>query len=334
MVRTLAAVATACRAADADPAGAAPGILAARELPSSWPLLSATKPAVQVDTALPLRRKGVSRAVADDAGRAVDLLFRLHPTPAGHPWPATARHSTGGTATSAASRSWSCSTRASDWVRRRRIATTRARTTKFAHRRASTVRDLVAEAIRDGVHEVVLDDQLVDDCSVGRLDVHRLPASVELSVFLTAHSRTAVDRGDYLLVVGPNLGGQEAGRGLGRFADLIGAEAQEFLAEVVAAEADVRSTEPVVTELVYRPLRARSANVAVRPVTRGYELPVGVAPTLPPDRVVHVDELSVGITDDRFCLWWIEWTARLILTAGHMLNHAASSHACARRWSS
>ena len=158
----------------------------------------------------------------------------------------------------------------------------------------------------------------------------RLPPSVELSVFVAARSRTAVDCGEYLLVVGPNLGAQAAGRGLGRFADLIGPDASDALAEAAAAEADLHAAESgaVVAELVYRPLRARSANVAVRPLVREYELPVGVAPTVPPHRVVHVDELSVGLQDGRFQVWWDAVDRPLVLTSGHMLNSAAAPAVC------
>ena len=42
-----------------------------------------------------------------------------------------------------------------------------------------------------------------------------------------------MDRGDYTLVVDPNLGAQAAGRGLGRFTDLFGPPALNLLRKVV-----------------------------------------------------------------------------------------------------
>ena len=177
---------------------------------------------------------------------------------------------------------------------------------------------------------MVLDDRLVERLTTWVPEAGRLPPSVELSVFVAARSRTAVDCGEYLLVVGPNLGAQAAGRGLGRFADLIGPDASEALAEAAGGEAELHAAESgaVVAELVYRPLRARSANVAVRPLVRKYELPVGVAPTVPPHRVVHVDELSVGLQDGRFQVWWDAVDRPLVLTSGHMLNSAAAPAVC------
>ena len=37
--------------------------------------------ALQVDSALPLLGTGVTRQIADDVSGAVDVLFRLHPSP-------------------------------------------------------------------------------------------------------------------------------------------------------------------------------------------------------------------------------------------------------------
>ncbi|MFG1626042.1 lantibiotic dehydratase [Kribbella sp. NPDC049227] len=323
-VKQLIEVGAACRRVDL-----ADGTTATAALGDARAVLAAIQDRgadLQVDTGLPLSRTGVGMAVADDVCRAADLLFRLHPNPG---WTPLAGY------------------RAA--FRRRYGADGRVRLLELldprfglglpsAHRgdgesggsggRVEVLRELAAAAIRDGSREVVLDEELIERLSGGVVDAERLPVSVELSVFVAASNRAAIDQGDYLLVVGPNLGAQEAGRGLGRFADLLGAEARELLDEVAAQEAAVRSGDEVVAEMVYRPLRARTANVAVRPMVREYELPVGVAPTLPPDRVVQVDELSVGLVDGRFRVWWDAVDRPLVLTAGHMLNPAAAPPVC------
>ena len=53
-------------------------------------------------------------------------------------------------------------------------------------------------------------------------------------------------------MVGPNLGGQAAGRGLGRFADLLGADARDLL-ERVAGPRTSCTADGVSAELVYLP---------------------------------------------------------------------------------
>ena len=307
----LAAIGDACRAVDADDPATA-----LREVRS---LVD-----VQLDTRLPLAGTGITRTVADDASRAVETLFRLHPNPGAR----------------------ALSGYAAAFHRRygdRRVPLLELLDPRFglgqpsAHpptqqhshstsQRDATLRALATAAIRDGGTEVVLDDALVERLAGGPLDADRLPPSVELSVFVAAADRAAVDRGDYLLVVGPNLGAQAAGRGLGRFADMIGPDAHDALVESAAAEPHDPSA--IVAELVYRPLRARSGNVAVRPLVREYELPVGVPPTAPPHRVVHVDELSVGMRDGLFQVWWDTVDRPLVLTSGTMLNPGAAPGVC------
>ncbi|MEV0825089.1 lantibiotic dehydratase [Nonomuraea rubra] len=347
-------IGAACRAVDAatDPVEATAALAAARallgetvppDLATAAPSAVRAAPAglssradVQLDTALPLSGTGVTRAIADDVGQAVDVLFRLHP--------GRARDPLAGYRARFHRR----------YGEHRRVRLLELLDPRFglgplqAHqgehdgghrtdpeavrRRSVTLRNLVATAMREGLSEVMLDDTLLERLSSGVPEPARLPSSIELSVFVGARSRAAVDRGDYLLVVGPNLGGQAAGRGLGRFAGLIGTAASNLLAEAAEAVNDVEAVEDaeaaVVAELVYRPLRARSANVAVRPLVGEYELPVGVAPTLPPDRVVHADELSVGLADERFQVWWDTVDRPLTLTSGHMLNPAAAPPVC------
>jgi thiopeptide-type bacteriocin biosynthesis protein len=285
---------------------------------------------LQVDSALSFAGSGLARSVARDAATAVDLLFRLHPDPLADPLAGyrSAFHQRYGD---------------------RRVGLLELLDPRFglgppsrylgatwdhprSGERTATLQELVAESIRNECAEVELDDALVDRLSTWTPARAALPPSVELSAFLVASSRRAVDCGRYLLVIGPNLGAQAAGRGLGRFADLLGPCATGFLTAAADAEQAVIGAagpaDPVVAELVYRPLRARSANVAVRPVVRRHELPVGVAPTLPPDRVVGVDEVSVAVQDGRFGLWWDREDRPLLLAEGHMLNPGGAPPLC------
>jgi lantibiotic biosynthesis protein len=292
-----------------------------RELAES---LGAGQPAgrrdtLQVDSALPLLAAGVSRQIAEEAAGAVDILLRLHPAPHAE--------------------------RLADYRaafhRRygndRRVPLPELLDPRFGlgppgHRtehppargarqaRAELLQRLVAASIRDGCAELLLGPDLIDALATWSPDRGRITPSLELSVFVAARSAAAVDGGDYRLVIGPNLGAEAAGRGLGRFADLLGAPAHALLQEA----ADAESAGPgLVAELVCWPTQDRSANVAIRPLVRPYEVPVGVAPSLPADSVVHVDELSVMLRDGWLRLCWGRAGSELRLTAGHMLNPAA-----------
>jgi thiopeptide-type bacteriocin biosynthesis protein len=284
--------------------------------------------ALQVDAALPLLSSGITRQIAADVTGAVDVLLRLHPAP-----------SAGALVSYRAA-----------FHRRygadRRVPLLELLDPRFGlgppggsehpaeppvsaaagPSRAALLQSLLASSIRDECGEVTLDQDLIERLSTWVPDPQRLVPSLELSVFVAARSRTAIDRGDYRLVVGPNLGAGAAGRGLGRFADLLGTGAHELLHEAADAEAD-ESGRPI-AELVYRPVRARAANVAIRPLVRSFELPVGVAPSLPPDAVIGMDELSVMLRDGRLRVWWERAGCEVSLAAGHMLNAAAAPPLC------
>jgi thiopeptide-type bacteriocin biosynthesis protein len=283
--------------------------------------------ALQVDSALPLLGTGITRQIADDVSSAVDVLLRLHPSPLSE--------------TLASYRS-AFHRRYGDGRRVPLLELLDPRFglgppgsgehARYPHgapgagaQRAGLLQSMLAASIRDGYGEVTLDQDLIEQLSTWTPDPQRLAPSLELSVFVAAPCRAAVDRGDYRLVVGPNLGAAAAGRGLGRFADLLGTPACELLQEAADAE---QAVSGLIAELVYRPVRARAANVAVRPLVRSFELPVGVAPSLPPEAVIRMDELSVLLRDDRLRVWWERAGCELSLAAGHMLNAAASPQLC------
>ncbi|GAB3258588.1 lantibiotic dehydratase [Kineosporia babensis] len=304
----LSGLATACRAVDP----AIPASLA--DLRRLLPTLQAGPADVQVDSALPLSG-GITRRLADDATQAAELLLRLDPDQHDDPLSGyrSAFHTRYGRR---------CVPLLELLDPRTGLG---APGGSHNHRSTHTqvLTDLAAAAIRTGRTEVELTDDLLDQLAPEPAS-ERLPVSLELSLFVAAADREALDRGDYLLSIGPNLGGQAAGRGLGRFADLLGSEAVDLLTEAACAEQALQP-DAVVAELVYRPVRERSANVAVRPVVREYEIPVGVPASLPPERVLHVDELSVALVGGRFQLWSQRLQRPVVPAWNHMLNPSAAS---------
>ena len=315
---------------------------------------------LQVDSALPLAAGAVGRSVAADAALAVDLLLRMHPAPGGprhlsayrsaflrrygparrvpllelldprfglgplERW--SAAGGAGGPAHGGAVRG--PYGRGADGGQPAGAAIGGAAANRHAAaERADRLWELATRPPDGDLREAVLTDDDVRALSLWRPDPRLLAPSVELSAFVLATSAAAVDRGDYLLMVGPNLGAQEAGRGLGRFADLLGAASVGLLRQIIDLEEDRRGGVPA-AELVYLPRHHRSANVAVREPLRGLEIPVGVSPGVDGDRVVAADELSVLVRDGRLRVWWERAGREIAITAGHMLNAAAAPEVC------
>ena len=281
---------------------------------------------VQVDTALPLAGV-ISRRVGDAAVAAVELLLRMGPASV-----------TGGL--DGYRRAFS-----SRYGADREIALLElldperglgppsnygsgpAVDTQAEAARRAWLRMTAAEALRTRQLAVRLEEPDVARLADAGPPPDRAPISVDLSCFVLAGSAEDIDRGDFRLLIGPNLGAQAAGRTLGRFADLLGSEGSRAAVEVAAA---VRDRQPgrLHAELVYLPRRPRAANVAVRPQLHDHELMVSTSPGVDPQQAIPLSEVRVGIRGDRFYLRWPDAAGDLVVHAGHMLNPRGAPEAC------
>ncbi|MEU8398988.1 lantibiotic dehydratase [Nonomuraea sp. NPDC048892] len=285
---------------------------------------------LQTDLALPLSGTGLSRRIGAKAAVAAELLLRLSPYPAGPPHLDAYRRAfearygagrevpllelvdpdfglgnpvDGGGAPAPAARHRPPSGLAADASRDRLLL------------------DLAANACRDRLSVVELDDDLLERLQTWTPAAASAPPTLDLAVLVAAAGAEAVDRGDFLLVVGPNLGANAAGRTLGRFADLLGAPAKTAMAQ--AAEAESRHAPGrLLAEVVYTPARARSGNVAVRRCGHRHEIRFGPATGIAQEWIVPTGELVVGLRDGRFTVRWPARDMEVIATQCHMLNPA------------
>jgi thiopeptide-type bacteriocin biosynthesis protein len=194
--------------------------------------------------------------------------------------------------------------------------------------RAQLLQHLALEAIREGRLAVELDEPKVRRLQLrNEMAQDRLPTSLDLNVFVLARSASAVDAGQFRLLIGPNLGANAAGRNLGRFAHLLGPDALAALQRSARRE---ESLDPgcITAEIVYLPRRFRSANVVVRPAVRDYEVIRGVSAGVDPERVIPFNELAVGVHDGRLYVRWVREDAEVRFCGGHMLNALQAPAEC------
>jgi thiopeptide-type bacteriocin biosynthesis protein len=286
--------------------------------------------ASQVDTALTLKGSGLTRAVAREAVRAAELLLRMTPLPAGP------SHLEG----------------------YRRLFVTRYGTEREvpilelldpnfglgppspqlhgggyggdprkAAVRQQTLYDLAITALAERNLVVELDEKTLARLESWAPSSLTAPESLDLSLFVVAASAADVDAGRFQVVVGPNLGASAAGRNLGRFAPLFEDKAAAALEQVGRTEL-AHHPDKLWAELVYLPRRFRSANVAIRPHPRRYEIVLGTTAGLDRDRVIPLDELVVGVRNGRFYLRWPARDADVVGCAGHMLNNMQAPDVC------
>jgi thiopeptide-type bacteriocin biosynthesis protein len=186
--------------------------------------------------------------------------------------------------------------------------------------RAAGLVDLALSAIRDNQHVVELTDAKIEALQRSAPPALAAPISLDLSAFVVSTSAQAVDRGDFLVVVGPNLGASSAGRSLGRFADLLAPHGPAALRRLGDAECRADPGASLAAEVVYMPTSHRSANVVVRPAAHDHEIVFDCLPGLPEHQVISLDDILVGVRDDHFYLWSRSLGSRIRPTARHMLN--------------
>ena len=151
--------------------------------------------------------------------------------------------------------------------------------------RATTLTDIALAAVRNRECVVDLTDATVAALQTWEPSAATAPISLELSAFVVSESAQAVDRGDFAIVVGPNLGASSAGRSLGRFADLLAPRGVTALRQLGDAEYRARPGAGLPVEVVYLPENHRSANVAVRAVAHEREIVFDGPAGVPADRV-------------------------------------------------
>ncbi|MFF4381713.1 lantibiotic dehydratase [Kitasatospora sp. NPDC001547] len=289
-------------------------------------------PALQSDLARPVGGERLAAGVGEECARAVELLLRLSPQPLGGP--ELAAHRAAFVQRYGDDRQVPLLELLDERTGIGPLAHAHgarpAPTPEAAARRANTLTDLALGALRDGRRVVELTDALLADLQ--SLDAAAAPGcaplSLELSAFVAAASRRAVDRGDFLLVVGPNLGASSAGRSLGRFADLLAPQGPAALRALTEAEDRARPGTAPAAEVVYLPASHRMANVVVRPAVTGHEIVLDVPAGVNAEHTLTPDDILVSVHDDRYRLRSRRLGTELRPTTRHMLNPHQAPAVC------
>src|SRR5581483_441899 len=186
---------------------------------------------------------------------------------------------------------------------------------------------LMQDALNNRSLEVELDDAHLATLETWSPRLERAPRSLEIYLQIQASSREAMDRGEFCAVVSPNPGAPSGGRSFGRFADLLGEPALQALQNLLRHE-EALEPDCVFAELSYQHSHARTSNVALRPWLRPYEIAVGVAPSGPAERVLLLQDLMVGVREERFYLRSQRLNKQVIVSQLHMLNFSQAPHVC------
>lgn len=283
---------------------------------------------LQVDSAVELADDHVSRAVGEEVARAAELLLRLSPHPRGPAHLATYRrlfvHRYGAQREvpllELLDSSFGLGPLPSDMP-----AAPASLDPEKARQRAQALQELATNALHERTRSVDLDDAMIERLETW--DAHsRAPWSLDLYVSLAARSKEHVQSGDFAVVVEPNVGAMTAGRALGRFADFV-AGSKEALRHLAMRE-EASRPDVLFAEIAYQPRALRLGNVSIRPHARAHEIAVGVSSGRDAAHTIPLDELVVGVHEDRFRVRWTANGREVVPTAGHMLRSIRGPAVC------
>lgn len=192
--------------------------------------------------------------------------------------------------------------------------------------RDHVLQELVADAINAHQREVELSEETLQRLTCWSPDREQAPRSLEIYLQIHARSCEALDRGEWSAVV--NQGGpMSAGRTFGRFFDILDQSTVQKL-HALAEQEEALVPDALFAELSYLPRGARTANVAIRPAVRAYEINVGTTPSVPPDRTLSLNDLVVGMRDGRFILRSQRLGKQVIVCQTHMLTVSRAPNVC------
>jgi lantibiotic biosynthesis protein len=274
---------------------------------------------VQVDALLELRGGSITNRVATDAARAAELLLRIGPSPnamatlSRYRQDFLARY--GPEVEVPVLQLLNPDTGLGSPYGRPRSRST----PEWPTKRNRTLLELASLGLANA-GQVELDDAMLAALTTQADDIINVPRSLDLSAMVAAASVDALDRGDYLIAVGPNVGANAAGRNLARFAEALGEPGLTALHNAASREESI-APDVCLAELGYLPSNPRTANVILHPLSRRFELVLDWV-ECDSSRLIPPSELVVGVRDDRFYLRWLRTGQQVEVTVGHMVNLA------------
>ncbi len=183
--------------------------------------------------------------------------------------------------------------------------------------RDTSVRDALllqwsCDAMRAGTEEVLLDDRTFELLAPQLAEDDRIFPSIEIGFAIAARSREAIDAGEYLIVPGSYSHSDTSAKSLGRLAHTLPTELVERTRDLIAREVPAQHIH---AEFVFPPRERRAYNVAIRPSLCNYEIRVGIGGA--EKDTLALDDLWVGIEDNRFYLWSVSQSRRVSVRETH-----------------
>jgi lantibiotic biosynthesis protein len=181
----------------------------------------------------------------------------------------------------------------------------------------------LASSLVQGKLEVELDEHILSQLAPSGPVAHPYEA-LDMYCKVQACSREAIDNGDWRLVIN-NIypGGKTFGRFLYLFTEKSVADLREYHQQEEQFSPDV-----IFAELNYLFPVGHSMNMLVRPLLRSSEIALNTMPFLEQEQVIHLRDLVVGVSDDRFYLRSLRLGKKVIVCQGNAHNTMRAPFLC------
>ena len=270
-----------------------------------------TKDPLQVDSVMPLIGATVNARIGLQAARVAEVLLRLSPMPQGPQWLRKLRElfiTRHGIWKDVPLERFLADVSIDAFVNDLPIE---------KHPRDATLLRLAATCLQTKRLSVEIDDALLERLQTWVPEPEFAPVSIELAISVQAASIEDIDSGGGTIVVAPIVGSRQAGRMVGRFADII--DVEENLRELGRLEKKRSGNDLVFAEIVYQPTESRLGNVVTRPAIRDTEITINTLSGQAADKAIGLRDLVLGIRKGKFALFGRDGR-QVIPCAGHMLN--------------
>lgn len=173
--------------------------------------------------------------------------------------------------------------------------------------------------LMNGNDEIEITDEILDSFFGSSLDYSRMPLSMELYTVIHSKSNKDLNTGNYDIFLGSNPISNGAGKTFGRFVDILDDFTVEKIKNIHQKE-QLLIPDVVFAEIVYCPASGRSANVAIAPNIRDYELALSTTSSKSASNTIDLNDLVVGVDNVSFYIRSKSLNKYMLFTAGNMLN--------------
>lgn len=176
---------------------------------------------------------------------------------------------------------------------------------------------LVADCVRNKTTVVDLSSSDLNAIETWHPNIDDAPNSLVLFSSLISDSQASIDKGNYKILISRRVGEIGASRAIGRFAHVLGEDANKALSDIVEKEQAI--SDKLLVDSSYWIENFRLANVVIAPMLRDYEIAVGCAPSS--EKVsIPLDEIVVGVERSKFYAKWTKTGQILSVQSNNMLN--------------